>query len=133
MELLALAVKLFHICVILFVLCAPFVKIASILILHITFCILLMTHWAFNSDVCALTEIECLLTNKPRTESFTHQFVAPMYNISETDWNDIVWVITIIAMLISIYNLIYNTAFLEVIDKVYQSGEISGLKKLFEL
>ena len=100
---------LFHCIVILFVLFAPFTNIPAILILHIVFAMSLMVHWNANSNVCSLSIMEAHLRGlNGREETFTHKFIAPVYDISATEWSNIVWYITVIVMCISIYKL-YNT------------------------
>ena len=109
---LADTIMLFHICVILFIILAPFVtNIPSILLLHICACITLLVHWWANNDICSLTIIEGMLRGVDRKESFTHQFIGPLYNISSTEWNSICKVITISVMLLSVYKIykIYNS------------------------
>jgi hypothetical protein len=107
--LLADLIFLFHCIVILFVLFAPFTNIPAILILHIVFALSLMVHWNANSNVCSLSIMEAHLRGlDSREHTFTHQFIAPVYDISATEWSNIVWCITVIVMGISIYKL-YNT------------------------
>jgi tryptophan-rich sensory protein len=107
--LLADAIFVFHCLIVLFVLFAPFTNIPAILILHITFAWCLMVHWHANSNVCSLSIIESQLRGlDSREDTFTHKFIAPMYDISLTEWSNIVWYITFIVMCISIYKL-YNT------------------------
>jgi hypothetical protein len=43
-----------------------------------------------------------------REDTFTHKFIAPIYDISVTDWSNIVWYITFIVLCISIYKLWNN-------------------------
>ncbi len=107
--LLADFIFLFHCFIILFILFAPFTNIPAILILHITFALSLIVHWHANSNVCSLSIFEAHLRGlDSREETFTHKFVAPMYDISATEWSNIVWVITAVVACISIYKL-YNT------------------------
>lgn len=105
---LANLVYVFHTMVILFVLTAPFSNIPALLILHITFSASLLLHWWFNSNECSLTYIESKLRGLDKTESFTHKFVAPMYDISSTEWSKICYIITISLLCVSIYYL-YNS------------------------
>ena len=119
---LANLIYVFHICVILFVLFAPFTNIPALLILHITFSFSLMVHWAANSNACSLTLIESYFRNTDVTDTFTHSFISPIYDISSTEWNNIVWIITIIVMCISLYKLINNQIFNEVLLKLRSSN-----------
>jgi hypothetical protein len=99
---------IFHCLIVAFILFAPFTNIPSILILHITFSISLFVHWYANSNVCSLTILEGNLRGLDRTDTFTHQFIGPVYDISSTEWSNIVWYITVFIMCVSIYKL-YNT------------------------
>jgi len=107
--LLADAIFIFHCIIVIFVLFAPFTNLPAILILHSTFALCLMVHWYANSNICSLSLMELHLRGLDnREDTFTHQFIAPMYDISSTEWSQIVWIITFIVMCISIYKL-YNT------------------------
>jgi hypothetical protein len=121
--LLADAIFVFHCIIILFVLLAPFSNIPAILILHITFAICLLVHWHANSNVCSLSILEAHLRGlDSREDTFTHQFVAPMYDISATTWSNMVWSITIIVLCISVYKL-YNTEKFKTAWKCYSDME----------
>jgi hypothetical protein len=117
--LLADAIFVFHCIIILFVLLAPFSNSTAVLILHITFAVCLLVHWHANSNVCSLSILEAHLRGlDSREETFTHQFVAPMYDISATNFSNMVWYITIIVLCISIYKL-YNTEKFKIAWKCY--------------
>lgn len=105
---LANIISLFHTIIILFILFAPFTDIPAILILHITFSLCLLVHWWANNNICSLSYIESQLRGTDYTKSFTHKFIAPIYDISQTEWSRICKIITIILLLISIYNLYYS-------------------------
>lgn len=104
---------LFHLLVILFVVFAPFTQIPAILILHITFCICLIVHWKFNSNMCSLTMMECYLRGLPPSDTFMHQLISPMYDISSSDLNVVVHIVTYLTMFISIYYLYQSEKFKE--------------------
>ena len=99
---------LFHLLVILFIILAPFTKIPAILILHITFSICLLVHWGANNNMCSLTMMECYLRGLPPNDTFMHQLISPMYDISSSDLNELVHIVTYLTMFISIYYL-YNS------------------------
>ena len=105
---LANCISIFHTLVVLFVLLAPFIDIPAILILHITFSVCLLIHWWANNNICSLSYIESQLRGTDHTESFTHKFIAPIYDISKTEWSQICKIITIILLCISLYNLYYS-------------------------
>ena len=112
-NLLANIVSIFHTIVVLFELFAPFSDIPALLILHITFSVTLLSHWYGNSDVCSLSYLESFLRGKPYTEGFTYKFIGPMYNISQTEWSQLCYILTIGLMCISIYKLINHPIFIE--------------------
>jgi hypothetical protein len=126
--LLANLIFIFHCLVVLFVLFAPFTNIPSLFILHITFCFSLMVHWYSNSNVCSLSIMESYLRGTDsRENTFTHKFIAPIYDISASEWNYIVWIITIIVLLISIYKL-YNSEKLKIALECYKETPPEGSK-----
>jgi hypothetical protein len=102
---LANGVWAFHLAIVLFVLFAPFSNYVPILFLHVLLGITLVVHWWGNSNVCALSVLEAKLRGLDYTESFTHRFVGPMYDISGTTWSTICYVIVAITMAISIYRI----------------------------
>ena len=128
---LANLIFIFHIFVILFVITTPFICASIlILILHITFCFCLIIHWVNNSDSCSLTLLECYLKGIPASESFTHQFISPIYNISESSWSIICYIITIFVMLVSIYYLINCPNWNIVIDYYFNNKKLKGGKPI---
>ena len=108
---LANLIFIFHCAVVLFVLFAPFSNVPAFLILHITFTLCLFTHWYANSNVCSLSVMESQLRGLNRTETFSHKFIAPIYEISESEWSNLIWIITFIVMCISIYYLYHSETF----------------------
>lgn len=119
--LLANIVSIFHTLVVLFVLITPFFDIPYFLILHFTFCVSLLVHWWGNSNVCSLSVIESKLRGLNYTESFTHKFVSPIYDISKTTWARICYIITIVLMGISAYK-IYNSSKWQEAIQCYRNG-----------
>lgn len=102
-------IYVFHIIIILFVILAPISNIPAILILHVVFCISLIVHWVGNNNACSLTYFESYLRGLDNTsESFSYKFIAPIYDISKTEWSKICYIVTITALLISIYKLYYS-------------------------
>jgi len=105
---LANMIYLFHVVVIVFVLLAPFSNIPAFLILHVTFSFSLIVHWYNNNNECSLTYMEAKLRGLDRTESFTHKFISPLYDISKTEWSRFCYIITIFLMCVSIYYLYHS-------------------------
>lgn len=110
-ETLANVIFIFHCVVILFVLFAPFTYNPALLILHIAFCLCLLIHWVNNSNACSLTLLESHLRGLNHTDTFSHKFISPIYDISATNWNTICYILTIFVMLLSIYFLIKSDKF----------------------
>jgi hypothetical protein len=128
-SLLADIVYVFHIIIILFFLIAPFTHIPSLLILHITFGLSLLVHWRMNSNMCSLSLLESHLRGLDRADTFTHQLIAPFYEISANEWNLYVYMITIGLMGVSIYNLYHSEKF----KKFLQNQNLETLEALFKL
>lgn len=105
---LANLVFLFHTLIVLIMLIIPFSNTPYFFIMHITFSISLLVHWYNNSNICALSVLESSLRGLDYTESFTHKFIAPVYEISQTEWSQICYIIVIVLMWFSIYKL-YNS------------------------
>ena len=120
-HILANCISVFHLMIIIFVLLAPFTETPYIHILHVTLCITLFVHWAFNNDTCALSVIESKLRGLDYTDSYSHKFISPLYNISESEWSNFVWIITVIAMSISLYKL-YHSKKIKQAWECYQSN-----------
>jgi len=112
-ETLANLIFIFHTIIVLFVLFAPFTKIPAILILHITFCICLLVHWYSSSNICSLSLMESKFRGLNYTETFTHKFISPIYDISESNWIIMCYYITFFVMFLSVYNLIQSEKFIE--------------------
>ena len=112
-ELLANLILTFHCVIILFILVAPFSNVPALLILHITFAICLILHWASNQNMCSLTILEAQLRGNHYTDTFTHRFIGPLYDITSEEWAVYVYIITIVLMIISMYNLYYSPKFID--------------------
>ena len=125
--LLADIIYCFHIFIILFVIIIPFIKIPFILILHIVFCLCLFVHWYQNSDICCLTLFEAHLRGINKNETILQQFIGPIYNISLLKWNKLIWIITIILLFISIFNLFTSNNIKQIIT--YYNNIESNIEK----
>lgn len=124
--LLANAISLFHIMIILFVLIAPFTNIVALLILHVTFCLSLLVHWYTNNNICSLSVMEAKLRGLEYTDSFSHKFIGPVYDVSKTTWSTICYIITIVLMIVSIHYIYKSNKF----NMIYkQCNEISEIIK----
>lgn len=101
----------FHTLVILFILLGPFLNSPALWVLHITFSLSLLVHWYGNNNMCSLSIFEAKLRGLDYTDSFSHQFIAPIYDISQSQWSTLCYIITITLMSISIYYLYNSEAF----------------------
>jgi hypothetical protein len=136
---LANAIYVFHLFIVLFVLLAPFLGYINLLLLHIVFSVSLLVHWVGNSNDCSLTLLEQSLRDLPhKSQCFTHQFIAPIYDISMSDWSKILYVITVSLLLISIYRFINHPryqSFRECIEKTnwFSKEFFSCFRLIFEM
>jgi hypothetical protein len=128
---LANIISIFHVLIILFVLLAPFSNAPYFLILHVTFSVCLLVHWYGNSNVCSLSMLESKLRGNHYTESFTHKFVAPIYDISSTDWSTVCYTFTILLMLVSVYRL-YKSERWKLLVECYNTNNRSFLETYIE-
>ena len=122
--LLANIIYIFHILVILFVLLAPFTNIVSLLVLHFVFSLCLLVHWNLNENICALSVFESYLRGMDRQTTFTHSFIAPIYDIGSSEWGELCTLITIVMLFISLYKIIISDRWKETIQlckNVYKS------------
>ena len=104
-NILADIVKLTHTIMILFIILGPFYKNPLLIILHIVSCLCLLMHWYANSDICCLTIVESKLRNVEQVDTIVYKFIQPIYNISELEFNKIIWLYTTLVVIISIYKL----------------------------
>ncbi len=133
--LLADIIYVFHIFIILFVILAPFSNYSPILLLHVTGCISLLIHWYANNNMCSLTLIESKLRGIEEYESFSHKFIAPIYDISKTSWSKICYVITLTVFTISLYKLINHTNWINMLQcfgNIYNDINMSYFTKIYE-
>lgn len=104
--LLAGLITIFHLLIVIFVILAPISNQSNILILHITLCVCLLVHWINNNNACSLTILESKLRGLDSpSSSFTHQFIAPIYDVSATDWSRVCYVVVVLALTASIIRL----------------------------
>lgn len=126
MSILADLVRLFHIFIIAFVVVAPFINNTAILVLHITFCFSLLVHWSTNSNVCSLSVFESKLRGLDYTQSLTHQFIAPVYDVSQTQWSTFCTLATIVLMFISAKKL-YDSGIWSTVKSCYNDNKEKGM------
>jgi hypothetical protein len=90
---LAIIIKLIHLLVFLFIVAAPFTGSEYLMSLHLLIVPFILLHWLTNQSVCALTEIEKLVTGtKCDEETFFGKVVGPIYKFkTQREENLFVW------------------------------------------
>jgi hypothetical protein len=108
-------VYVIHLAIVSFVVLGPFIgrNNPGILIIHITFSLCLMIHWITNSNVCSLSIIESQLRGSKISDTFTSRILSGIY---KNPSNEFIWVITIGLMFVSIYLLLINQRFIEMVE-----------------
>lgn len=114
-----------HVLFTLFIIITPFTNITLLLLEHAIIVPFLMLHWATNNNVCALTmaekyvRIQLYGTCDPH-DCFTCKIIEPIYdftNDKDTTINIIIYSVTTVLWLITLYKLYY----------VYQSGVLNDM------
>jgi hypothetical protein len=73
-------ISIIHFLLIMFLVLAPFIADEKWLDIHFMIIPFILAHWATNQSVCALTEMEKLLTGKTQDEeTFIGKIVSPVY------------------------------------------------------
>lgn len=75
-----------HILLVIFIIFTPFFGNEYFLTLHVIIIPFIVLHWITNQSVCALTEIEKIITNKKLDdETFFGKLVGPVYKFRTKD------------------------------------------------
>jgi uncharacterized protein YhhL (DUF1145 family) len=106
MTLLPAIVRIVHILIIIFMIVVPFMDDPLLLFLHVAGGLTLLLHWYLNNDACCLTIFESYLRGVDVDKSISGQFIRPLYNIPQGEWNSIIKSLTIILILISCVKLV---------------------------
>lgn len=95
-----------HAAVIVWSIATPFItNETGMLVIHIAFVLGVMFHWMMNSNLCALSVIEAYMRNVHYTESFMHRLIGPIYDIHESEWITICYIVCAIVISVSIFKL----------------------------
>ncbi len=114
---LANCVFTFHLGIVLFMLLAPFVCNAPyILLVHVSFAVCILVHWIGNNNMCSLSVLEAQLRGIRYDEGFMHKFIAPVYDLSQSNWILLCYIVTVILTCIATYKLVYNDRWAEISD-----------------
>lgn len=128
---LANCIWFFHLIVILIILVVPFTNIPALLLMHSVFSISLLTHWYFNNNICSLTLMESTLRGIPTTKSFSHQFISPIYDMSNSDLSSLCYIIVISLLIISLYKFLKSDALKDTI-KCLKSDKSNSTEKMID-
>ena len=104
-------VRIVHILIIIFMIVAPFLEEPVLLVLHVAGGLTLLLHWYLNNDACCLTTLESYLRGISVENSVSGQFIQPLYNIPQGEWNTILKIFTTGLVCISGYKLIVSKPF----------------------
>jgi hypothetical protein len=126
MSILATLIKIIHFLVVVFIVVTPFCGTPYMLSLHLLVVPLILGHWATNQTICALTEIEKLLSGKTcDEETFFGRLVGPVYKFkTQKEENLFVWTLMITLWLVTFTKLQAN-------DFAYLRGEKERLLALW--
>ena len=107
MEPLGLFIKALHFLLVIFILGVPFFGDAYMLSMHFLVVPFIMLHWITNQSVCALTEMEKLVTGKTcDEETFFGQVVGPVYKFNTVhEENTFLWILMITLWFITVFKL----------------------------
>jgi hypothetical protein len=100
-------IKVIHSLVFLFVILTPFFGDDYFLSMHLLIIPFILLHWATNQSVCALTEMEKLVTGKTcDEETFFGKVVGPVYKFkTHREENIFVWTMMITLWVITFVRL----------------------------
>lgn len=86
-------IKLVHFLLFVFLVAAPFTGSEYLMSMHLLIVPFILLHWATNQSVCALTEMEKLITGQTcDEETFFGKIVGPVYKFkTQKEENLFVW------------------------------------------
>lgn len=121
-----LIIKALHFLLVVFIIGTPFFGDAYLQTMHLLVVPFIMMHWLTNQSVCALTEMEKLVTGKEcDDETFFGKLVGPVYKFhTKRDENFFLWVVLIALWLVTLYRL-HSTGF------AYLHRELAVLRERF--
>lgn len=118
---LANIIKFIHICLIIFILYAPFTKSQSVISLNIYIILFILYGWfvsCINPDLdeldgfhfgrCKLTEIECKLRGIEYKNGFIFRIIKPFNTINEKKINNYLVIFMFLWLIINIYIIHYS-------------------------
>ena len=72
-----------HITLVIAAILTPFIANRQMLLMYSIIIPFVFFHWSVNDDTCALTQLECLITNKHKDQTFMGRIFGPIYNVSD--------------------------------------------------
>ena len=120
MNLIKVFIQILHVFVRIFIILTPFLGNEYLLSMHAVTIPSVMLHWATNQTVCALTEMEKLVSGKTeedtffgqvfvpiyKNESFVGTILKPWYTVKDKDEEKrLVWIGLTLIWLITLYRL----------------------------
>ena len=118
-------IKLIHYFVFIFLVCTPFVGNDYLLTMHLLIVPFILLHWLTNQSVCALTEMEKLLTGQTcDDETFFGKIVGPVYKFkTHREENMFVWTAMITLWFITFIRL-------QKTDFVHLRADIANIRSM---
>jgi len=100
-------IKVVHFLLVVFIIVTPFCGTPYMLSMHFLIVPFIMGHWLTNQSVCALTEMEKLLSGKDCDEdTFFGKIVGPVYKFkTQREENLFVWTLLITLWLVTFFKL----------------------------
>jgi hypothetical protein len=104
---LAKLISIVHFLLVMFIVLAPFIASEKWLGIHFMIVPFILAHWATNQSICALTEMEKILTGKTCDEdTFIGKIVSPVYKFrTKGEETLFVWGLMISLWLITLFKL----------------------------
>ena len=128
-HIIAKIICIIHICVIIFVVCAPLTSSPYFLMVHAVLVPFLIIHWLSNNNTCILTLAEKYFrdvkSKEEEDECLTYKLINPIFDFKKnySNFSDFIYSSTIFLWILSILKLAIK----------YKNGEISTLKDMFTI
>ena len=98
-------VQFVHLLGILFIVIMPFTHEINWLVVHVSACMSIFTHWMANDNTCFMSLVEAKLRGIPKDHSFIHSMVAPIYDMNKKQTCTLTYIILFLLMSLSLYKI----------------------------
>ncbi len=98
-------VQFMHLLGILFIVAVPFQDEVNWLVVHVSACLSIFTHWLANDNTCFMSLVEAKLRGIPKDHSFIHSMVAPIYDMNKEQTCYLTYFLLFCLMSISLYKI----------------------------